>query len=37
MIGENLLDIAAADQIKEELATKHRHTISLSSFGEICE
>lgn len=37
MIGENLLDIVAADQIKEELATKHRHTINLSSFGDICE
>lgn len=37
MIGENLLDIAAADQIKEELAAKHKHTINLSSFGDICE
>ena len=37
MIGENLLDVAAADQIKRELATKHKHTINLSSFGDICE
>ena len=37
MIKENVLDIADADRIKEELATKHRYTINLSSFGDICE
>ena len=37
MIRQGLLDIAEADRIKQEWATRHRFRLKLDSFKELIE
>ena len=37
MIGQGLLDIAEADRIKQEWATRHRFRLKLTSFKDLVE